>query len=132
MKGILLLMSMLLAGCASTPPAKPVAAWLRGELHFDKHLPRPAMVEVTVLSVLEGRMLPVATMRYEVTMLPLSFALRLTPLQWGQGDLYLRSRLYFVGERAMQASAQQKVFKAFNRAEIEVHLSSKICYPTCQ
>jgi len=105
-----------LSGCVTTPVFKPA----------------PARVEVTVLSVIDGRPLAVAATEYDVTMLPLVFELRLTPLQMAEGDLYLRTRLRFIGSSAVQASHQQKVFKAFNPDGYVINLQPRTCYPLCQ
>lgn len=121
-----------LYGCVTTPVPPPVAKTLQGEVHLDGVLPRPAIVEVAVMSVVGGRALQVAATRYEVTMLPLTFAMRLTPLQWGMGELYVRTRLRFVGNAAVQASAQQKVFKVLNGSPMTISLQPRACYSQCQ
>lgn len=133
MRGLLALMLLaMLAGCVTTPEPKPSLQQLRGEVHFPQALPRPATVEVAVLSVIEGHPLQVAATRYEVTMLPLQFDLRLTPLQLAEGNIYLRVRLRFIDGNAIQASRQQKVFKVLNGEKIVIQLQPKACYPHCQ
>ncbi|MGL5503184.1 MAG: YscW family type III secretion system pilotin, partial [Aeromonas veronii] len=89
-------------------------------------------VEVAVLSVIGGRPLQVAATRYEVTMLPLLFDLRLTPLQLAEGEIYLRASLRFMDGTAVQAMSQQKVFKIFNDKKMVIQLQPKACYPQCQ
>ncbi|MCX9131142.1 YscW family type III secretion system pilotin [Aeromonas veronii] len=133
MRGLLALMlSAILAGCVTTPELKPSQQQLKGEVHFPQALPRPATVEVAVLSVIGGRPLQVAATRYEVTMLPLLFDLRLTPLQLAEGEIYLRARLRFMDGTAVQAMSQQKVFKIFNDKKMVIQLQPKACYPQCQ
>ena len=133
MRGLLLLMLLaMLAGCVTTPELKPSQQQLKGEVHFPQALPRPATVEVAVLSVIGGRLLQVAATRYEVTMLPLLFVLRLTPLQRAEGEIYLRARLRFMDISAVQAMSQQKVFKFFNDKKMIIQLQPKACYPHCQ
>ncbi|QNF17757.1 type III secretion system chaperone YscW [Aeromonas jandaei] len=133
MRGLLLLMLLtMLAGCVTTPELKPSQQQLKGEVHFSQALPRPATVEVAVLSVIGGRLLQVAATRYEVTMLPLLFDLRLTPLQLAEGEIYLRARLRFMDGSAVQAMSQQKVFKFFNDKKMIIQLQPKACYPHCQ
>ena len=133
MRGLLALMLLaILAGCVTTPELKPSQQQLKGEVHLSGALPRPATVEVVVLSVIEGRLLQVAATRYEVTMLPLLFDLRLTPLQLAEGEVYLRARLRFMDGTAVQAMSQQKVFKVFNGERIIIQLQPKHCYPLCQ
>ncbi|MGY3852629.1 YscW family type III secretion system pilotin [Aeromonas aquatilis] len=133
MRGLLaLILLATLAGCVTTPERKPSLQQLKGEVHFAETLPRPAMVEVAVLSVIEGRPLQVAATRYEVSMLPLMFDLRLTPLQLAEGELYLRTRLRFIDGSAIQAMNQQKIFKIFNGEKKVVQLQPKTCYPLCQ
>lgn len=133
MRGLLALMLLaMLAGCVTTPEPKPSLQQLKGEVHLPGALPRPAMVEVAVLSVIEGDPLQVAATRYEVTMLPLQFDLRLTPLQLAEGNIYLRVRLRFIDGNAIQASRQQKVFKVLNGEKIVIQLQPKACYPHCQ
>ncbi|HDO1382998.1 TPA: YscW family type III secretion system pilotin [Aeromonas veronii] len=133
MRGLLLLMLLaMLAGCVTTPELKPSQQQLKGEVHFPQALPRPATVEVAVLSVIGGRPLQVAATRYEVTMLPLLFDLRLTPLQLAEGEIYLRARLRFIDGSAVQAMSQQKVFKVFNDKKMVIQLQPKACYPQCQ
>jgi len=133
MRGLLALMLLaMLAGCVTTPELKPSQQQLRGEVHFPQALPRPATVEVAVFSVIEGRPLQVAATRYEVTMLPLLFDLRLTPLQLAEGDLYVSARLRFIDGSAVQAISQQKVFKVFNGDKMVIQLQQKVCYPHCQ
>ncbi|MDM5138964.1 YscW family type III secretion system pilotin [Aeromonas bestiarum] len=127
-----LMLFAMLSGCVTTPEVKPLMQQLKGEVHFPAALPRPATVEVAVLSMIEGRPLQVVATRYEVTMLPLVFELRLTPLQMAEGDLYLRVRLRFIGSSAVQASHQQKVFKAFNPDGSVINLQPRTCYPLCQ
>ncbi|MEL1218359.1 YscW family type III secretion system pilotin [Aeromonas hydrophila] len=121
-----------LSGCVTTPVFKPALTQVKGEVRLAGRLPFPARVEVTVLSVIDGRPLAVAATEYDVTMLPLVFELRLTPLQMAEGDLYLRTRLRFIGSSAVQASHQQKVFKAFNPDGYVISLQPKTCYPLCQ
>ncbi|ASI21584.1 TPA: YscW family type III secretion system pilotin [Aeromonas salmonicida] len=133
MRGLLALMlSAMLAGCVTTPELKPSQQQLKGEVHFPQALPRSATVEVAVLSVIGGRPLQVAATRYEVTMLPLLFDLRLTPLQLAEGEIYLRARLRFMDGTAVQAMSQQKVFKIFNDKKMVIQLQQKACYPQCQ
>ena len=133
MRGLLaLILLATLAGCVTTPERKPSLQQLKGEVHFAETLPRPATVEVAVLSVIEGRPLQVAATRYEVSMLPLMFDLRLTPLQLAEGELYLRTRLRFMDGAAVQAMNQQKIFKIFNGDKIIIKLQPKACYPLCQ
>lgn len=133
MRGLLALMLLaMLAGCVTTPEPKPSLQQLRGEVHFPQALPRPATVEVAVLSVIEGHPLQVAATRYEVTMLPLQFDLRLTPLQLAEGNIYVRARLRFIDSAAVQAMRQQKVFKVFNGEKMVIQLQPKSCYPQCQ
>ncbi|MEV3816048.1 YscW family type III secretion system pilotin [Aeromonas salmonicida] len=133
MRGLLALMLLaILAGCVTTPEPKPSLQQLKGEVHLPGALPYPATVEVVVLSVIEGRPLQVAATRYEVTMLPLLFDLRLTPLQLAEGEVYLRARLRFMDGTAVQAMSQQKVFKVFNGERIIIQLQPKSCYPLCQ
>ncbi|WP_429019254.1 YscW family type III secretion system pilotin [Aeromonas allosaccharophila] len=133
MRGLLALMLLaMLAGCVTTPEPKPSLQQLGGEVHFPHALPRPATVEVAVLSVIEGHPLQVAATRYEVTMLPLQFDLRLTPLQLAEGNIYVRARLRFIDSAAVQAMHQQKVFKVFNGEKMVIQLQPKSCYPQCQ
>ncbi|WP_033138613.1 YscW family type III secretion system pilotin [Aeromonas finlandensis] len=133
MRGLLALMLLIaLAGCVTTPERRPSMQQLKGEVHFPGALPRPAMVEVAVLSVIEGRPLQVAATRYEVTMLPLLFDLRLTPLQLATGEIYVRTRLRFIDGTAVQAMSQQKVFKVLNGEKIVIQLQPRNCYPQCQ
>ncbi|MFB2711098.1 YscW family type III secretion system pilotin [Aeromonas veronii] len=133
MRGLLLLMLLaMLAGCVTTPELKTSQQQLKGEVHFPQTLPRPATVEVAVLSVIGGRPLQVAATSYEVTMLPLLFDLRLTPLQLAEGEIYLRARLRFIDGTAVQAMSQQKVFKIFNDKKMVIQLQPKACYPQCQ
>lgn len=131
-RGLMLLVLSLLAGCVTTPTVKPALMQLKGEVHLAKALPRPARVDVTVLSVIDGRPLAVATTEYEVSMLPLAFELRLTPVQMAEGNIYLRARLRFINSSAVQATHQQKVFKAFNQDIYVMELQAKPCYPSCQ
>ncbi|WP_421237547.1 YscW family type III secretion system pilotin [Aeromonas jandaei] len=132
MRTLLLLALLTLGGCVSTTVVPPVSQSLTGEVHLNADLPRPATVEVTVLSVMEGRPLQVASTRYELTMLPLVFDMRLTPLQWGEGELYVRTRLRFIGNDAIQATAQQKVFKILKSRPLVISLQPRPCYPLCQ
>lgn len=112
MRGLLALMlSAMLAGCVTTPELKPSQQQLKGEVHFPQALPRPATVEVAVLSMIGGRPLQVAATRYEVTMLPLLFDLRLTPLQLAEGEIYLRARLRFMDGTAVQAIVSRKFLR---------------------
>ena len=127
-----LMLFAMLSGCVTTPEVKPLMQQLKGEVHFPAALPRPATVEVAVLSMIEGRPLQVVATRYEVTMLPLLFDLRLTPLQLAEGEVYLRARLRFMDGTAVQAMSQQKVFKVFNGERIIIQLQPKSCYPLCQ
>ncbi|WP_270832691.1 YscW family type III secretion system pilotin, partial [Aeromonas sp. QDB22] len=69
---------------------------------------------------------------YEVTMLPLQFDLRLTPLQLAEGNIYVRARLRFIDSAAVQAMRQQKVFKVFNGEKMVIQLQPRSCYPQCQ
>ncbi|MCF3098580.1 type III secretion system chaperone YscW [Aeromonas australiensis] len=133
MRSLLALMLLaMLAGCVTTPALKPLQQQLKGEVHFPHALSRPAMVEVAVLSVIGGRPLQVATTRYEVTMLPLLFDVRLTPLQLAEGNIYIRATLRFMDSSVIQAINQQKVFKIFNGEKIVIQLQPKHCYPYCQ
>ncbi|AMQ42282.1 YscW family type III secretion system pilotin [Aeromonas veronii] len=133
MRGLqLLMLSAMLTGCVTTPELKPSQQQLKGEVHFPQALPRPATVEVVVLSVIGGRPLQVAATRYEVNMLPLLFDLRLTPLQLAEGEIYLRARLRFMDGTAVQAMSQQNVFKIFNDKKMVIQLQPKACYPQCQ
>lgn len=133
MRGLLALMLLaMLAGCVTTPASKPSLQQFRGEVHFPQALPRPATVEVAVLSVIEGHPLQVAATRYEVTMLPLQFDLRLTPLQLAEGNIYVRARLRFIDSAAVQAMRQQKVFKVFNGEKMVIQLQPRSCYSQCQ
>ncbi|MNF21146.1 Exoenzyme S synthesis protein B [compost metagenome] len=127
-----LLLIVMLSGCVSTPVVQPPLLQLKGEVQLAGVLPRPAIVEVAVLSVIKGRLLQVAATEYEVSILPLAFDVRLTPLQLAEGDLYLRTRLRFSGSSGIQATHQQKVFKAFNNEKIVIKLQPKTCYPQCQ
>ena len=133
MRGLLALMLLaMLAGCVTTPASKPSLQQFRGEVHFPQALPRPATVEVAVLSVIEGHPLQVAATRYEVSMLPLQFDLRLTPLQLAEGNIYVRARLRFIDSAAVQAMRQQKVFKVFNGEKMVIQLQPRSCCPQCQ
>lgn len=133
MRGLLaLILLVTLAGCVTTPELKPSLQQLKGEVHFPAALPRPATVEVAVLSVIEGHPLQVAATRYEVSMLPLLFDVRLTPLQLAEGEIYVRARLRFMDSTVVQAMSQQKVFKVFNGERIIIQLQPKHCYPLCQ
>lgn len=127
-----LMLFAMLSGCVTTPEVKPLMQQLKGEVHFLAALPRPATVEVAVLSMIEGRPLQVVAIRYEVTMLPLMFDLRLTPLQLAEGEIYVRTRLWFIDDTAVQAVSQQKVFKVFNSDNMVISLQPKPCYPLCQ
>lgn len=127
-----LMLFAMLSGCVTTPEVKPLMQQLKGEVHFLAALPRPATVEVAVLSMIEGRPLQVVAIRYEVTMLPLMFDLRLTPLQLAEGEIYVRTRLWFIDDTAVQAVSQQKVFKVFNSDNMVISLQPKLCYPLCQ
>ncbi|MEE9694416.1 YscW family type III secretion system pilotin [Aeromonas hydrophila] len=129
---IALVLLIALSGCVTTPVFKPALTQVKGEVRLAGTLPFPARVEVIVLSVIDGRPLAVAATEYDVTMLPLVFELRLTPLQMAEGDLYLRARLRFIGSSAVQASYQQKVFKAFNLGGYIINLQPRTCYPLCQ
>ncbi|MEW7865031.1 YscW family type III secretion system pilotin [Aeromonas diversa] len=131
-KWLVLMMLGLLTGCVTTPMVKPALRQLKGEVHLAGTLPRPARVEVTALSVIDGRPLVVAATEYEVSMLPLAFELRLTPMQMAEGNIYLRARLRFINSSAVQATHQQKVFKAFNQDIYVMELQPKPCYPSCQ
>ncbi|MGY3942358.1 YscW family type III secretion system pilotin [Aeromonas tecta] len=126
-----LVLFVMLPGCVTSQPVKPSTQQLKGEVHLSGALPHPAMVEIVVLSVIDGRALPVAAIQYEVAMLPLIFDLRLTPLQLAKGDIYIRTRLYFLGNSVVQAASQQKVFKDFNDRLIVIKLQPKNCYPQC-
>ncbi|MGK8176866.1 YscW family type III secretion system pilotin [Aeromonas dhakensis] len=129
---LVLMMLGLLTGCVTTPMVKPALRQLKGEVHLAGTLPRPARVEVTALSVIDGRPLVVAATEYEVTMLPLTFELRLTPLQMAEGNIYLRARLRFLDSSVVQAAYQQKVFKEFNPDTYHFELRPRSCYPQCQ
>ncbi|WCH23622.1 YscW family type III secretion system pilotin [Aeromonas salmonicida] len=132
MRPLLLCVLLTLGGCVTTTIAPPMSQILKGEVHLNEALPHPATVEVTVLSQMEGRPLQVASIRYEVTMLPLVFDMRLTPLQWGKGELYVRTRLRFVGNSAIQATGLQKVHKVLNGRPMVILLQPRSCYPKCQ
>lgn len=125
------LLSML-GGCVATPVVTLPSSQLRGEVRLVGPLPRPARVEVVVLSMMDGRPLPVAATEYEVTVLPLMFDLRLAPLQLAEGQIYVRTRLRFIGNSAVQAAHQQEVFKAFNGELVVINLKPRSCYPQCR
>lgn len=132
MRPLLLFVLLTIGGCVTTTIAPPMSQILKGEVHLNDALPHPATVEVTVLSQIEGRPLQVASIRYEVTMLPLVFDMRLTPLQWGKGELYVRTRLQFVGNSAIQATGLQKVHEVLNGRPMVISLQPRSCYPQCQ
>lgn len=121
----------MLAGCVATPVVPPSPP-LKGEVRLAGPLPRPARVEVVVLSMMDGRPLPVATTEYEVRVLPLMFDLRLAPLQLAEGNIYVRTRLRFIGNSVVQAVHQQEVFKAFNGGAVVINLKPRSCYPQCR
>jgi type III secretion system chaperone YscW len=127
-----LLLLAMLSGCVTTPAMKPPLLQLKGEVQLAGVLPRPAIVEVAVLSVVKGRPLQVAATQYEVAILPLMFDVRLTPLQLAEGNIYIRTRLRFIDSSVIQATHQQKVFKIFNNEGIVIKLQPKNCYPSCQ
>lgn len=128
----LVLLLTLLGGCVTTPVVTLPSSQLRGEVRLVGPLPRPARVEVVVLSMMDGRLLPVAATEYEVTVLPLMFDLRLTPLQLAEGKIYVRTRLRFIGSSAVQAVHQEEVFKAFNGESVVINLKPRSCYPQCR
>ena len=129
---VVLALLAMLGGCVVTPMTKPPSTQLRGEVRLVGALPRPAKVEVALLSAIDGHSLLVAATEYEVTVLPLIFDLRLAPLQLAEGNIYVRTRLRFIDNTVVQATHQQKVFKTFNDESIVINLKPRPCYPRCR
>lgn len=127
MRGLLGLLALILGGCAVTPP--PVAYRVEGEVRMAQPLPRLARIEVTVLSRVDGQPREVQRLRYETGALPLSFSTRLSPVQWGSGDLFLRAYLYFVGMPAVQAGAREKIM---GKNKVMLMMLPRRCFPNCQ
>ncbi|WP_323834737.1 YscW family type III secretion system pilotin [Photorhabdus africana] len=123
----LVLLCLLITGCVSEAIEHKASRLIEGDVTMQASLPRTANVEVSLLTVVEGKVLTVGEMHYRLDMLPVTFSMRLSP-QFSHGELFLRARLRWDGKRTVQAKSQQRVVAGKG---IVVQLSPLPCYPEC-
>ncbi|CAQ83159.1 MULTISPECIES: YscW family type III secretion system pilotin [Photorhabdus] len=126
-KGLMLL-CLLIVGCVSNVTDNGTSRLIEGDVTMLVPLSKTANVELSLLAVVEGKVLTVGKMRYRLDMLPLTFSMRLGSLQFSHEDLFLRTRLHWDGERAIQAKSQQWIVAG---KKVIVQLSPLPCYPEC-
>nr|WP_280520271.1 YscW family type III secretion system pilotin [Photorhabdus noenieputensis] len=120
-------MCLLITGCVSEVVEHKASRLIEGDVTMPVSLSKTADVEVSLLTVVEGKVLTVGEMYYRLDMLPLTFSMRLSP-QFSHSELFLRARLRWDGKRAVQAKSQQRVVAG---KRIVVQLSPLPCYPEC-
>lgn len=123
----LVLLCLLITGCVSEVVKHDASRLIEGDVTMPVSLPKTADVEVSLLTVVEGKVLTVGEMYYRLDMLPLTFSMRLSP-QFSHSELFLRTRLRWDGKRAVQSKSQQRVVAG---KRIIVQLSPLACYPEC-
>ncbi|OCA56263.1 YscW family type III secretion system pilotin [Photorhabdus namnaonensis] len=123
----LVLLCLLITGCVSEVVKHNASHLIEGDVTMPVSLPKTADVEMSLFTVVEGKVLTVGEMYYRLDMLPLTFSMRLSP-PFSHSELFLRTRLRWDGERAVQAKSQQRVVAG---KRIIVQLSPLACYPEC-
>ncbi|MCA6219637.1 MULTISPECIES: YscW family type III secretion system pilotin [Photorhabdus] len=123
----LVLLCLLITGCVSEAIEHEESHLIEGDVTMRASLPRTANVEVSLLTVVEGKVLTVGEMHYRLDMLPVTFSMRLSP-QFSHSELFLRTRLRWDEKRAVQAKSQQRIVTG---KRIVVQLSPLPCYPEC-
>ncbi|WP_445496796.1 YscW family type III secretion system pilotin [Photorhabdus sp. SF281] len=123
----LALLCLLITGCVSEVIKNDASPLIEGDVTMPISLPRTANVELSLLTVVEGKVLTVGEMNYRLDMLPFTFSMRLNP-QFSHDKLFLRARLRWDRKQAVQAKSQQRIVAG---KRIVVQLSPLFCYPEC-
>ncbi|MCT8345944.1 YscW family type III secretion system pilotin [Photorhabdus temperata] len=123
----LVLQCLLITGCVSKVIRNDASPLIEGNVTMPISLTRTANFELSLLAVVEGKVLTAGEMNYRLDMLPLTFSMRLNP-QFSHDELFLRTRLRWDGKRGVQAKSQQRIVAG---KRIIVQLSPLPCYPEC-
>ncbi|WP_036771254.1 YscW family type III secretion system pilotin [Photorhabdus australis] len=126
-KGLVVL-CLLIVGCVSSVKDNGTSRLIEGDVTMPVPLSETANVELSLLTVVDGRVLTVGKMRYRLGMLPLTFSMRLGSLQFSHENLFLQTHLRWDGKRAIQAKSQQRIIAG---KRVIVQLSPLPCYPEC-
>lgn len=121
---------LLLVGCVTnTVKLKPEFAELTGWVDMAEPLPRPVQVSVSILTEIDGKLLPLVKSYYQVSNLPLKYDFRQLPPGTNNKALFMRVELRWVGDEAVQARSQMRINSATPE---KIMLASLPCFPDCQ